>query len=186
MIALSKPGPKTVPPEWISKMSPKSIVFACANPVPEIYPEMAKKAGAYIVATGRGDFPNQVNNSLGFPGILKGALMVNAGKITDNMAINAAYSLADFAEKKGMNPQNIIPNMEDFKVFPEEAADVAMQAISDKVARKKISRKEAFNQAYSDIKKARSITEILMREKIIKQPNQKILQNCLEWTLKQI
>ena len=186
LIALSKPGPKTVPPEWISKMSPKSIVFACANPVPEIYPEMAKKAGAYIVATGRGDFPNQVNNSLGFPGILKGALMVNAGKITDNMAINAAYSLADFAEKKGMNPQNIIPNMEDFKVFPEEAADVAMQAISDKVARKKISRKEAFNQAYSDIKKARSITEILMREKIIKQPNQKILQNCLEWTLKQI
>jgi malate dehydrogenase (oxaloacetate-decarboxylating) len=70
-------------------MAPKSIVFACANPVPEIYPHAAKAAGAYIVATGRGDFPNQVNNSICFPGLLKGALLVRARKITDGMAIAA-------------------------------------------------------------------------------------------------
>jgi len=67
IIAASKPGPGTIKPEWISSMGPKSIVFACANPVPEIYPYAAKEAGAYVVATGRGDFPNQVNNSIGFP-----------------------------------------------------------------------------------------------------------------------
>jgi len=105
LIALSKPGPDTVKPEWIKAMGEKSIVFTCANPVPEIYPYAAKEAGAYIVATGRGDFPNQVNNSLGFPGILKGALMVRARKITDNMAIAAAHSLADYAEKKGISPE---------------------------------------------------------------------------------
>ncbi|HOS17257.1 MAG TPA: malic enzyme-like NAD(P)-binding protein, partial [Bacteroidales bacterium] len=74
LIALSKPGPDTIKPEWISLMADKAIVFACANPVPEIYPYKAKEAGAYIVATGRGDFPNQVNNSICFPSILKGVL----------------------------------------------------------------------------------------------------------------
>jgi len=71
LISLSKPGPNTIKQEWIKLMADKAIVFACANPVPEIYPYAAKEAGAYVVATGRGDFPNQVNNSLGFPGILK-------------------------------------------------------------------------------------------------------------------
>ena len=100
LIALSTPGPNTVKPEWIRAMATKAIVFACANPVPEIYPHAAREAGAFIVATGRGDFPNQVNNSVGFPGILKGALLVRASKITDNMAITAARSLASFAEKR--------------------------------------------------------------------------------------
>ncbi|HOE91129.1 MAG TPA: malic enzyme-like NAD(P)-binding protein, partial [Candidatus Cloacimonadota bacterium] len=87
LISLSQPGPDTVKPEWIKSMNDKAIVFTCANPVPEIYPYAAKEAGAFIVATGRGDFPNQVNNSLGFPGILKGALMCKARQITDGMAI---------------------------------------------------------------------------------------------------
>ena len=82
--------------EWIRLMAPRSIVFACANPVPEIYPHEAKEAGAFIVATGRGDFPNQVNNSLGFPGILKGTLLSGASKITDSMALAASQALADF------------------------------------------------------------------------------------------
>jgi malate dehydrogenase (oxaloacetate-decarboxylating) len=76
LISLSTPGPDTIKKDWVKLMGNKSIVFACANPVPEIYPYAAKEAGAYIVATGRGDFPNQVNNSIGFPGILKGALLV--------------------------------------------------------------------------------------------------------------
>ena len=87
LIAVSTPGPDIIKQEWIKSMAEKPIIFACANPVPEIYPYAAKEAGAYIVATGRGDFPNQVNNSLGFPGILKGALMVRAKKVTDKMAI---------------------------------------------------------------------------------------------------
>ena len=129
VIAASKPGPDTIKPEWIRSMAPKSIVFACANPVPEIYPYAAKEAGAYVVATGRGDFPNQVNNSIGFPGILKGALLVRARKITDEMAIAAAYSVANFAQKKGISPDYIMPTMEETEVFAMEAADVAMQAI---------------------------------------------------------
>jgi malate dehydrogenase (oxaloacetate-decarboxylating) len=115
-------------------MGPKPIVFACANPVPEIYPYAAKEAGAYIVATGRGDFPNQVNNSMGFPGILKGALLVRAKKITDEMAIAAAYSVANFAQKKGITPDYIMPTMDETEMFAEEAADVAMTAIANGVA----------------------------------------------------
>ena len=118
LISLSTPGPDTIKREWVRAMAPKSIVFVCANPVPEIYPYAAKEEGAYIVATGRGDFPNQLNNSIGFPGILKGALMVRAKKITDNMAIAAAHSLANYAEKRGIHPDNIVPNMEEAGVFP--------------------------------------------------------------------
>jgi len=134
-ISLTTSDPDTVKQDWIRSMNKQSIVFACANPVPEIYPYAAKEAGAYIVATGRGDFPNQVNNSIGFPGILKGALMVRSKKITDNMAIAAAHSLADYAERRGINPENIVPTMDEADVFPVESADVAMQAIADGVAR---------------------------------------------------
>ena len=105
LISLSTPGPDTIKPEWVKAMAKKSIVFACANPVPEIYPYAAKEAGAFIVATGRGDFPNQVNNSIGFPGILKGALMVRAKKITDNMAIAAAHSLLIMPKKEESIPK---------------------------------------------------------------------------------
>jgi len=185
LIALSKPGPDEVKPEWVSSMADKSIVFACANPVPEIYPYAAKKAGAYIVATGRGDFPNQVNNSIGFPGILKGALIVKARKITDNMAIAAAHSLARYAEKRGITPENIVPNMNEADVFPEEAADVAMQAIADGVARNIISREEAFEIAAKDIKDARDIMHKLTDEGFIKQPPESMLTDALAWTIKQ-
>jgi len=146
LIALSKPGPDTVKPQWIKSMAPRAIVFTCANPVPEIYPYAAKEAGAFIVATGRGDFPNQVNNSLGFPGILKGALLVRARKITDSMAIAAARSLASYAEKRGITPDSIIPTMDEVGVFPQEAADVAMQAIKDGVARVHLSYDEVYSR----------------------------------------
>jgi malate dehydrogenase (oxaloacetate-decarboxylating) len=126
LIAASRPGPDVVKPASVSLMAPKSIVFACANPVPEIYPDAAKAAGAYIIATGRGDFPNQVNNSVGFPGILKGALMVRAKTISDEMTIAAARSLAAFAEKRGITTNNIIATMDEADVFAREAADVAM------------------------------------------------------------
>ncbi|HXK81374.1 MAG TPA: NADP-dependent malic enzyme [Bacteroidales bacterium] len=186
LIALSKPGPDTVKPEWISSMADKSIVFVCANPVPEIYPYAAKKAGAYIVATGRGDFPNQVNNSLGFPGILKGALMVRAKKITDNMAIAAAKSLALYAEKRGINADNIIPKMDESAVFPQEAADVAMQAIKDGVARESLTWNEAFIKAKKDIDYARNLTHHLMKDNFIEPVPQNLLDEALEGAIKEV
>ena len=186
LISLSTPGPDTVKQKWVSLMGNKSIVFACANPVPEIYPYAAKEAGAYIVATGRGDFPNQVNNSIGFPGILKGALMVRSRKITDNMAIAAAHSLADFAEKRGIHAEDIVPNMEEADVFPVEAADVAMQAMKDGVARISMTRDEAYKRAKADIEQARSMSKLLVDTDYIKAPPQKMLQDALDWAIEQV
>ncbi|MCF7792938.1 MAG: NADP-dependent malic enzyme [Candidatus Cloacimonetes bacterium] len=186
MIALSKPGPDTVKPEWISSMAEKSIVFTCANPVPEIYPYAAKEAGAFIAATGRGDFPNQVNNSLGFPGILKGALLVRAKKVTDNMAIAAAHSLANYAEKRGINPENIVPTMDESGVFAVEAADVAMQAIKDGVARIEMTWDEAFQKAKTDIDYSRSMTKKLMETGFIESPKDEMLQNAIQWAIEEV
>ncbi len=180
LIALSKPGPDVVKPEWIKVMAEKPIVFACANPVPEIYPYAAKEAGAYIVATGRGDFPNQVNNSLGFPGILKGALLVRARKVTDNMAIAAAYAVANFAEKKGLSPDYIMPTMDETEVFAHEAADVAMQAIKDGVARLEMTREEVYNKTLEDVKETRAIIDMLMKENFIPRPSEAMLEEALK------
>jgi malate dehydrogenase (oxaloacetate-decarboxylating) len=186
LIALSTPGPDTVKKEWIASMSEKAIVFTCANPVPEIYPYAAKEAGAYIVATGRGDFPNQVNNSIGFPGILKGALLVRAKKITDNMAIEAAHSLAAYAEKRGIDPENIVPTMDEADVFPIEAADVAMQAIKDGVARIKMTWQEAYDKAKTDIGYSRSLTDSLTKNGFIKTPPETMLQDALDRAIKAV
>ena len=186
LIALSKPGPDTVKPEWIRAMAPKSIVFTCANPVPEIYPHAAKEAGAYVVATGRGDFPNQVNNSLGFPGILKGALLVRARKITDAMAITAARSLAGFAEQKGLSPDYIIPSMDETEVFPREAADVAMQAIQDGVARVTLPKEDIRKRAEAEIMYSRNLMDSMMAGGFVKPPPQEMLDESLRWAVDQI
>jgi malate dehydrogenase (oxaloacetate-decarboxylating) len=180
LIALSKPGPDTVKPEWIRSMGKKPIVFACANPVPEIYPYAAKEAGAYIVATGRGDFPNQVNNSLGFPGILKGSLIVRARKVTDEMAIRAAYSMANFAEKRGITPDRIMPTMDETEVFATEAADVAMEAIKNGVARIEYDWQTVFDKTLKDIKEARAILDLLMKNNFVKPPDNKMLEDALK------
>lgn len=167
VVALSKPGPDTLKPEWISSMAEKAIVFACANPVPEIYPYKAKEAGAYIVATGRGDFPNQVNNSVCFPAILKGTLLVSASKITDGMAICAAHSIADYAEKQGLSPEHIMPTMMDTELFPTVAADVAIQAIKEGVARKQRSWQEVYDIAKHDILETQEIVRLFEKEGFI-------------------
>jgi malate dehydrogenase (oxaloacetate-decarboxylating) len=186
LISLSKPGPGVVKPEWIQSMAEKPIVFTCANPVPEIYPHTAKEAGAYIVATGRGDFPNQVNNSLGFPGILKGALLVRARKVTDNMAIAAAQSLANTAEKKGLSPNYIIPMMDEEGVFAQEAADVAMQAVKDGVARLELTREEVFDRADKDIRAARRLISHLMEEEFIPKLPTDLIQKALDRAVEQV
>jgi malate dehydrogenase (oxaloacetate-decarboxylating) len=160
-------------------MGDKSVVFCCANPVPEIYPYAAKEEGAFIVATGRGDFPNQVNNSIGFPGILRGALMVRARKITDEMAISAAHAVANFAEKNiGINPDYIMPTMQETEVFAVEAADVAMQAIKEGVARVELTWDDVYKTTLADITEARAIIDLLQTNDFIKAPDLKMLEEA--------
>lgn len=179
LISLSQPGPDVIKPAWIGSMGDKPIVFACANPVPEIYPYAAKEAGAYVVATGRGDFPNQVNNSVGFPGILKGSLLVRARKVTDEMAIAASYSVARFAENKGLSPDYIMPTMDETEVFAHEAADVAMEAIKNGVARIQLTWEAVYNQTLHDILEARKGIDLMMEQGLIKKPDMGMLESAL-------
>ena len=162
-IALSTPGPNVITKEQVSKMNDKPIVFACANPVPEIWPWEAEQAGAAVVATGRSDFPNQLNNSLGFPGIFRGTIDVRAKTITDAMCLASAAELAKLAEERGLSAKNIIPNMDDWEVFPREATAVAEKAIEQGVARVKKSRDELYSNARSIIMRARDETKHLTR-----------------------
>ncbi|BCN29689.1 NAD(P)-dependent malic enzyme [Anaeromicropila herbilytica] len=102
-------APNIVTKEMVSSMNSESILFAMANPVPEIMPDLAKEAGAKVVGTGRSDFPNQVNNVIAFPGIFKGALEGRASKITDEMKLAAAISIASLVDEKDLNENNILP-----------------------------------------------------------------------------
>jgi len=163
-ISLAKSGPGVILPEWVKNMSKDAIVFACANPIPEIWPWEAKEAGARIVATGRSDFPNQVNNSIGFPGIFRGTLDVKARTITDEMCITAAYELAKCAEDRGINEDNIAPTMAEWEVFIREAVAVGLKAIEQGVAREKASREELTKRAEAIISNARETTALLMKE----------------------
>ena len=170
VIALSKPGPDTLKKEWIGRMGSDPIVFVCANPVPEIWPWEAIDAGARIVATGRSDFPNQVNNSLGFPGIFRGTLDVMAKTITDEMCIEAARELARVAEDKGIRDDYLIPTMDEWEVFPREAVAVGMKAIEQGVARLKLSSDELLAKSSATIKRAREETDSMMKEGFIQIP----------------
>jgi malate dehydrogenase (oxaloacetate-decarboxylating) len=162
-VALSTPGPGVISKNFVARMNEDPIVFACANPVPEIWPWEAEEAGAKVVATGRSDFSNQLNNSLGFPGIFRGTIDVRARTITDEMCLAAASELAKLAEEKGLSTKNIIPTMDDWEVFPREATAVAEQAMASGVARVKKTREELYTSARSIIKRAREQTKYMMR-----------------------
>jgi len=168
VVAASKPGPGTLKPEWIKGMADDAIVFATANPIPEIWPWEALEAGAKIVATGRSDFPNQVNNSLGFPGIFRGTLDVKAKTISDTMCLAAVMELAKTAEDNGLSETYIVPTMDEWDVFPREAAAVGTAAINEGIARVKASRKELYDKAAAIIKRARDQTNMLMKTKFIR------------------
>ena len=169
-IAFSRQGPGVIKPEWVSSMTKNAIVFSCANPVPEIWPWEAKEAGARIVATGRSDFPNQVNNSLGFPGIFRGVLDIGASKITDEMCIAAAEELVRCAEERGLSDGYIIPRMDEWDIFPREATAVAMKAIEQGVARIKMKPDEVYEKASNIINRARKETKVLMEQGLIATP----------------
>jgi malate dehydrogenase (oxaloacetate-decarboxylating) len=167
VIAASKSGPDVIKPEWIKAMAKDPVVFPCANPVPEIWPWVAKEAGARVVATGRSDFPNQANNSLGFPGIFRGALDVMATTITDEMCIAAAVELAKVAEDKGLREDYVIPSMNEWEVYPREAVAVGLKAIEQGVARVVRTRDELMKMAETTIRRARDEAHLLMREGLI-------------------
>ncbi|HNB25584.1 MAG TPA: NADP-dependent malic enzyme [Alphaproteobacteria bacterium] len=155
-LAFSTPGPGIIRPEWIAKMAPRSIVFACANPVPEVWPQEARDAGAAVVATGRGDFPNQVNNSLVFPGMFRGVLDVRSRAITDDMAIAAGLALADYGIELGLRPDRILPGMEDPQTAIRVAVAAAMAAQKGGVAQVARSRDEVTAIASRTILEMRS------------------------------
>jgi malate dehydrogenase (oxaloacetate-decarboxylating) len=171
VISASKPGPGVIKTEWVKNMANDPIVFVEANPIPEMWPWEAKEAGAKIIATGRSDFPNQVNNSLGFPGIFRGALDIRATKITDDMCIEAAKELAKVAEDKGIHEDYIIPNMDQWEVFPRVAVAVGTKGIEQGVARLKNSAEERFKMAESIIKRAREEVQSMMKEGFITDPD---------------
>jgi len=166
-IAFATPGPGVIEPEWVSQMAEDSIVFACSNPVPEIWPWDAREAGARIVGTGRSDFANQLNNSLGFPAIFRGALDVRARTITDEMCLAAAGEIARFGEELGLDDEHIVPTMDDLEVYPREAVAVGMKAQEQGLARLQLTRDELYDIASRKIGEARAMVATLMSEGII-------------------
>ena len=132
-IGVSAPG--TVTKEMVDTMNKDAIVFACANPTPEIFPDEAKAGGAAVVATGRSDYPNQINNVLAFPGIFRGAFDVRASDINEEMKMAAAKALAELIPEDELSADYIIPRAFDPKVGPAVAKAVAKAAVDSKVAR---------------------------------------------------
>ncbi len=168
IIAMSRPGPGIVKKEHIKMMNDDPIVFALANPIPEIWPWEAKEAGAKIVATGRSDFPNQINNSLSFPAIFRGVLDVRARTITDEMCIAAGDAIAEFAERRGISEDYIIPKMDEWELYPYEAATVAVKAIELGLARVKTTWKEEYERAKEIIRTSIEMLNLLMKHSFIK------------------
>ena len=132
-IGVSRPG--LVTPQMVSTMASKAVVFAMANPIPEIMPEDAKAGGAYIVGTGRSDFPNQVNNVLAFPGIFKGALAVRAKDITEEMKLAAAYGIAGIISDNELRPDYVLPD-----AFNPKVAEAVAKAVADKAVEQGLAR----------------------------------------------
>ena len=170
IVAASKPGPGVIKKEWVSLMEKDAIVFAEANPVPEIWPWEAKEGGARVVATGRSDFPNQVNNSLIFPSVFRGVLDVRAKSISDEMLIAAAEELARYAEERGLREDYIIPKMEEWEVYPRVAAATASKAVEQGLARVPLTYKEELEHARAIIEESRRKLEALWRAGLIREP----------------
>jgi len=167
VIAASRPGPGVIKKEWVASMNKDAIVFAEANPVPEIWPWEAKEAGARIVATGRGDFPNQINNSLGFPAVFRGVFTVRARKMTDEMFLAAAYAIAKYAEETGIHEDRIVPKMEETEMYVREAMAVAEKAMELGYARRKLSRSELEQEIREMIERPKKEMELFVKVGLI-------------------
>ena len=171
LISSSSPGPDVIKKEWISRMADDAIVFVLANPIPEIFPWDAKEAGARIVATGRSDFPNQVNNSLCFPGLFRGTLDVLATTITDEMCIAASYALANLVDEiEGcLVDECILPTMQYENAFIRQATAVGLKAIEQGIAKIKFSEEELLSKSKKIIENSQGQFKLLMKKGFIPQ-----------------
>ncbi|MEM4928802.1 MAG: NADP-dependent malic enzyme, partial [Acidilobaceae archaeon] len=167
LIAASRPGPGVIKKEWVKLMNENAIVFALANPVPEIWPWEAEEAGAKIVATGRSDFPNQINNSLGFPAVFRGALTVRAKKITDSMVLAAARALAEYTEETGLSHKRIVPSMLESEAYVREALAVALKAIEEGVARRKVGKSELEAEIRETVERPKRVLKVLLENGLV-------------------
>jgi malate dehydrogenase (oxaloacetate-decarboxylating) len=167
LLAASTPDPSTIKPEMIRSMAKAPVVFALANPDPEIWPDAARAAGAAIVATGRSDFPNQVNNSLIFPAVFRGVLDARARSIPDAIVLAAARELAKHAEDRGLTPEHLLPTMEETEVFPYVAAAVAVAAVREGIARHRRSHDEFLEQARVRMGRPARLVRALLRSHLM-------------------
>jgi len=167
LISYFKSGPGVIVPEQIRGMAKDAIVFAAANPIPEIWPWEAKEAGARIVGTGRSDFPNQINNSIGFPAIFRGVLDVQAKTITNEMCIAAAETLANYAQERGITDDDIVARMDEREAYIREAVAVGMKAQEQGIARLRVSPDELRKKAETMIASAQGQADALVKDGFI-------------------
>jgi malate dehydrogenase (oxaloacetate-decarboxylating) len=168
LIAASTPGPNVLAPSTLKKMNKNAILFALSNPIPEIWPEAAKKAGVRIIATGRSDFPNQVNNSLLFPSIIRGVLDVRSKSIPDDVIVVAANELARYARDDGtLTDQRILPTMMDKEIYPLVASAVGEKCVSMGIARKSLSRSQIEARARKVINHSEKMITYLQERHLI-------------------
>jgi malate dehydrogenase (oxaloacetate-decarboxylating) len=163
LVAASTPVAGTVKAPWVRAMAKDPIVFALANPTPEIWPATARAAGAAIVATGRSDFPNQVNNSLVFPAVFRGVLDARARAIPDEIVLAAVRELAARARDRGLSDTHILPTMEETGVFPHVAAAVAVRAVKLGIARARHTREEFLERAQRLMRRPARLASELLR-----------------------
>jgi malate dehydrogenase (oxaloacetate-decarboxylating) len=166
LLAASTPDPTTIRPEHVRSMAHDPIVFALANPVPEVWPEVARAAGAAIVATGRSDFPNQVNNSLIFPAVFRGVLDARARSIPDEIVLAAARELAHRARDRGLTATHLLPTMEETEVFPHVAAAVADASVRLGIARQPRSHDEFLELARTRMGRSARLVRALARARL--------------------
>jgi malate dehydrogenase (oxaloacetate-decarboxylating) len=166
LLAASTPDPNTIRAEHLRRMAPEPIVFALANPVPEIWPDAARAAGAAIVATGRSDFPNQVNNSLIFPAVFRGILDARARGIPDEVVLAAARELARHAADRGLSPTHLLPTMEETEVFPHVAAAAADAAVAKGLARHRLTHDEYLERARQRMGRSAKLVRALLRSRL--------------------
>ncbi len=174
LIAASKPGPNVLSKSTLKKMNKDAILFALSNPVPEIWPKDAKAAGVRIVATGRSDFPNQVNNSLIFPSVIRGVLDVKSKAVPDEVIIAAAKELAEYAERQGsLSDDHILPTMMDWEIYPLVAAAVGEACVKMGISRSRLSRNQIKTRAQEIIQKTQKIIDALQKSNLI-EPTSKV------------
>jgi len=170
LISAAKSGPDTIDSRIVKKMNNDAIVFVLANPIPEMWPQEAKENGARIVATGRGDFPNQINNSLVFPGVFRGVLDARAKGVNFDVMVAASYEIANFVEDP--TEEKIVPTMEEWELYPRLASAVASKTVELGLARKSDSKEGFYRRAREIIDSNRNIYSKLMDLGLIKRmPN---------------